>query len=77
MVTTSRLFAMRPVIRLDAKPNGFATPAEGLKVAFFGRGSPTPAMSALGGWSQWIDATLYLKWKDGVDADGSKIWSRI
>ena len=31
----------------------------------------------IGGWSQLIDATLYLKRNDGVLADGTKISSRI
>jgi hypothetical protein len=34
-------------------------------------------MSALTRWSQLIDATLYLKRKDGVSADEAKISSRI
>ncbi len=31
-------------------------------------------MSTLPRWSQQIDATLYLKRKDGVSADEAKIW---
>ncbi len=34
-------------------------------------------MSALTRWSQLIDATLYLKRKDGVSADEAKLWSRV
>ena len=34
-------------------------------------------MSALPRWSQLIDATLYLKRKDGVSADEAKISSRV
>ena len=34
-------------------------------------------MSVFGWWSQLIDATLYLKRKDGVSADEAKISSRI
>jgi|TARA_B100000315_G_scaffold254055_1_gene294247 hypothetical protein len=34
-------------------------------------------MSAFEGWSQLIDATLYLNWKDGVFNYGSKISTGI
>ena len=34
-------------------------------------------MSAFGEWSQLIDATLYLKRKDGVSADEAKISLRV
>ncbi len=47
---------MRPVIRLDAKPIGFATPAEGLKVAPNGSGSGVLRTSALGGRADIKDA---------------------
>ena len=35
------------------------------------------SLSASPWWSQLIDATLYLRRKDGVLADGTKISSRI
>src|SRR6202051_3191725 len=36
-----------------------------------------PITPSFGGWSQLIDATLYLRGKDGVYADGSEILPRF
>ncbi len=72
----------RPIISVDGLFISFAIiprpiPAYDKVTGRVGRAASRVLHVRLWRWSQLIDATLYLKRKDGVSADEAKIWSRV